>query len=105
VKGQRLLIMANISLRYLPAKEVENGSAAFGAVVHSADGMTLGRLEGFMMDPASRTLRYFVIDARRGRRLLRRLIPFVPAWLDRESNALHLLADLPSTRSLQAQVV
>jgi hypothetical protein len=57
------------------------------------------------MDPASRTLRYFVVDARRGRRLLRRLVPFVPAWLDREANALHLLADLPSTRSLQAQVV
>lgn len=97
--------MANVPLRYLPAKEVENGSAAFGAVVQSADGLTLGRLEGFMMDPASRTLRYFVVDARRGRRLLRRLVPFVPAWLDRESNALHLLADLPSTRSLQAQVV
>jgi hypothetical protein len=58
-----------------------------------------------MMDPVSRTLRYFVVDARRGKRLLRRLVPFVPAWLDREARALHLLADLPSTRSLQAQVV
>jgi hypothetical protein len=97
--------MANVPLRYLPAKEVENGAAAFGAVVRSTDGLPLGRLEGFMMDPTSRTLRYFVVDARRGRRLLRRLIPFVPAWLDRQAGALHLLADLPSTRSLQAQVV
>lgn len=97
--------MANISLRYLSAKEVENGAAAFGAIVRSAEGLPLGRLEGFMMDPVSRTLRYFVVDARRGRKLLRRLVPFVPAWLDREGGALHLLADLPSTRSLQAQVV
>jgi hypothetical protein len=97
--------MANVPLRYLPAREVENGSDAFGVVVRSLQGMPLGRLEGFMMDPTSRTLRYFVVDARRGRRLLRRLVPFVPAWLDREGNALHLLADLPSTRSLQAQVV
>jgi hypothetical protein len=97
--------MANPSLRYLAARDVENGAAAFGVVVESLEGQYLGRLEGFMMDPISRTLRYFVVDLRRGRRLLRRLVPFVPAALDLEARVLHLLSDLPSTRSMTAQVV
>jgi hypothetical protein len=56
-----------------------------------------------MMDP--RTLRYFVVDSRRGRRLLRHLVPFVPACLDLAHRSLHLLADLPSTGPLPAAVV
>jgi hypothetical protein len=95
--------MANLALRYLPARNVENGAAAFGVVVRSLDGQAIGRLEGFMMDPTSRTLRYFVVDTRTGLRLLRRLVPFVPAWLDFEHGALHLLADTPSARPAMAE--
>jgi hypothetical protein len=97
--------MANLALRYLPARHVENGAAAFGVVVRALDGQAIGRLEGFMMDPASRRLRYFVVDTRKGQRLLRRLVPFVPACLDCEGGALHLLADTPSARPATAAVV
>jgi hypothetical protein len=98
-------MMTNTPLRYLAAKDVENGADAFGVVVRSKDGSAIGRLEGFMMDPKSRTLRYFVVDSPRGRRLLRRLVPFVPAWLDLAGRSLHLLADSPSSGYVPAAVV
>lgn len=97
--------MTNVSLRYLAVRDVENGADAFGVVVRSIDGAALGRLEGFMVDPKSRTLRYFVVDSRRGRRLLRRLVPFVPAWLNLAGRSLHLLADSPSSGHLPAAAV
>lgn len=97
--------MANVALRYLPARDVENGNAAFGMIVRALDGQALGRLEGFMIDPAARTLRYFVVDTRRGRRLMRRLLPFVPAWLDAEHRVLHLLTDIPSAGQRSAVAV
>jgi len=97
--------MTSAPLRYLAARDVENGADAFGGVVRSVDGSPLGRLEGFMMDPKSHTLRYFVVDSRRGRRLLRHLVPFVPACLDLASRTLNLLADSPSAGILPAAVV
>ena len=97
--------MTNAPLRYLAAREVENGAEAFGVIVRSSDGAPIGRLEGFMVDPKSRTLRYFVVDSRRGRRLLRRLVPFVPACLDLASRTLNLLADSPSSGHLPAAVI
>ena len=97
--------MTNAPLRYVAARDVENGADAFGVVVRSSDGSAIGRLEGFMMDPKSHTLRYFVVDSRRGRRLLRHLVPFVPACLDLAHRSLQLLADLPSTGPLPAAVV
>ena len=97
--------MTNAPLRYLAAKDVENGAEAFGVVVRSVDGSALGRLEGFMMDPKSSTLRYYVVDSRRGRRLLRRMVPFVPAWLDLAGRPLHLMADSPGIGQLPAAVV
>lgn len=97
--------MANVALRYVAAQDVENRIIAFGLLVRAMDGRPIGRLEGFMVDPASQTLRYFVVDTRRGRRLLRRLVPFVPACLDAEDGTLHLLADIPSSWSASAIAV
>ena len=73
--------MANEPLRYMAARDVDNGAQTFGMVVRSPDGAPLGRLEGFMIDPNSQTLRYYVVDVRKGRRLMRKMVPSVPAWL------------------------
>ncbi len=97
--------MANVALRYLPARDVENGTVALGMIVRAVDGQVLGRLEGFMMDPTACSLRYFVVDSRQGRRLTRRLVPFVPAWIDGEQRSLHLLTDIPSVRTTCAVAI
>ncbi len=78
------------SLRYLPTQEV--GNVADGLMtVESADGLELGRLDGFMVDPARRTLRYYVVTffGEWGAKL--GLVPFVPGCLDREHHVLRLL--------------
>lgn len=79
------------SLRYLATRDIENVSDAPGVTVESVDGFEMGRLDGFMVDPESRTLRYYVVS-RLGERSLRQgLVPFVPACLDARHGVLRLL--------------
>jgi hypothetical protein len=87
----RRRIMANASLQYVRAHDIGYGSSAFGAMVCDPDGQPIGRLEGFMIDPQSQTVRYFVVDNLRGRRLERRMIPFAPAQLDLEHHVVRLI--------------
>ena len=82
---------------------VADDVVSFGTV--NLDAWALYRNNEIMMDPKSHTLRYFVVDSRRGRRLLRHLVPFVPACLDLASRTLNLLADSPSAGILPAAVV
>ena len=79
------------SLRYLSTQDVQNVSADAGVTVESADGFELGRLDGFMVDPDHRTLRYYVVTrfGEWGMRL--GLVPFVPGCLDAEHGVLRLL--------------
>ena len=97
--------MANEPLRYMAARDVDNGAQTFGMVVRSTDGAPLGRLEGFMIDPNSQTLRYYVVDVRKGRRLMRKMVPFVPAWLDAAGKCLHLLVETPGVNPVPASVI
>jgi hypothetical protein len=83
--------MPNMALRYVRAHDIGHGPATFGAMLCDADGEPLGRLEGFMIDPQSQTVRYFVVDTRRGRRLERRMVPFVPAQLDLAHHVVRLI--------------
>ena len=49
------------SLRYLATQDVDNVAGDASVTVRSADGDELGRLDGFMVDPDRRTLRYYVV--------------------------------------------
>jgi hypothetical protein len=84
-------MMANASLQYVRAHDIGYGPSAFGALVCDPEGQPIGRLEGFMIDPQSQTVRYFVVDNLRGRRLGRRMIPFAPAQLDLEHHVVRLI--------------
>jgi hypothetical protein len=86
--------MANVPLRYVRAHDIGQGPSAFGAMVCDPDGQPIGRLEGFLIDTQSQTVRYFVVDRLRGRRLERRMIPFTPAQLDLEHHVVRLI-DMP----------
>jgi hypothetical protein len=83
--------MADLPLQYVRAHDVGCGPGAFGAMVCDPDGEPIGRLEGFMIDPERQTLRYFVVDNLRGRRLERTMIPFAPAQLDLEHHVVRLI--------------
>jgi hypothetical protein len=86
--------MADLPLQYVRAHDVGCGPGAFGAMVCDPDGEPIGRLEGFMIDPERQTLRYFVVDNLRGRRLERTMIPFAPAQLDLEHHVVRLIDHL-----------
>jgi hypothetical protein len=77
--------MTNVALQYVRAHDIGCGPAAFGALVCDPDGEPIGRLEGFMIDPQSQTVRYFVVDN------LRKMIPFAPAQLDLEHHIVRLI--------------
>jgi hypothetical protein len=83
--------MADLPLQYVRAHDVGCWPGAFGAMVCDPDGEPIGRLEGFMIDPEQQTVRYFVVDNLRGRRLERTMIPFAPAQLDLEHHVVRLI--------------
>lgn len=79
------------SLRYVATEDVDNVANDASVTVRSAEGFELGRLDGFMVDPDHRTLRYYVV-ARFGEWGMKLgLVPFVPGCLDAEHGVLHLL--------------
>ena len=79
------------SLRYLPAQDVDNVAVDKTMTVESAEGRDLGRLDGFMVDPADRTLRYYVVTRFGDWGMKLGLVPFVPGCLDAEHGVLRLL--------------
>ena len=79
------------SLRYLPTQDIDNVAADADVTVESADGFELGRLDGFMVDPGRRTLRYYVVTRFGEWGMKLGLVPFVPGCLDAEHGVLRLL--------------
>jgi hypothetical protein len=81
------------SLHYVATRDVENVSDNAAVTVESADGLELGRLDGFMVDPDHHTLRYYVVTRFGERSMKLGLVPFVPGCLDAEHGILRLLDD------------
>ncbi|MBK5297021.1 MAG: hypothetical protein JJE40_07690 [Vicinamibacteria bacterium] len=81
------------SLRYVATQDVDNVSVDADVTVRSADGFELGRLDGFMVDPDHRTLRYYVVTRFGEWGMKLGLVPFVPGCLDAEHGVLRLLHD------------
>ncbi len=79
------------SLRYVSTQDIRNVASDGTMTVESAGGRELGRLDGFMVDPVDRTLRYYVVTrfAEFGAKM--GLVPFVPGCLDAEHGILRLL--------------
>jgi hypothetical protein len=87
------------SLRYLAAQDIDNVTTDASVTVESADGFELGRLDGFMVDPKQRTLRYYVVSRFGDWGMKLGLVPFVPGCLDAEHGVLRLL-DRATTQPL-----
>ncbi len=79
------------SLRYLATQDIDNVATDASVTVESADGFELGRLDGFMVDPKGRTLRYYVVSRFGDWGMKLGLVPFVPGCLDAEHGVLRLL--------------
>ncbi len=70
-------------LRYIEAEKVDN----VGRLSVRMDDDDVGDLDGLIVDPAARRVRYFVIDAGGPKYLL----PLCPAMLDQHENSLRVL--------------
>jgi hypothetical protein len=71
------------ALRYVDASHVKTPVTDLGGLaVRSGDDRNLGELEGCVIDPANRRLRYFVVHSRTGFRTHRYLVPVGLAYLD-----------------------
>jgi hypothetical protein len=81
------------SLRYVPTRDVQNVSDDTAVTVESADGIDLGRLDGFMVGPDQHTVRYYVVTRFGAENMKLGLVPFVPGCLDAEHGVLRLLDD------------
>ena len=81
-------------LRYLDAEHVKHPSGTFaGLTLCSSDNHKLGAISGVLLEPASRRVRYFVVE--RGMALLPRryILPAeTPAVLDAADRKLRVLA-------------
>lgn len=94
------------TLRYIGAEDVETPSGRLdGTVLVSPHEETVGRLEGIVIDPIRRNVRYFVVASRAWLQSHRHLVPVTPARLDVERKALHVDIepdDLPRYRQVRA---
>jgi uncharacterized protein YrrD len=94
---------ASDDLRYLdPSQAAVLGMRCDGMTVRAATGRALGTLQGFIVDPAARQLRYFVVK-KSGWFTDRQLLPVVDARVNVDDHAIELLGDeedlLPMSRS------
>jgi hypothetical protein len=85
---------ATETLRYLDATHVLSPMGQLmDFSVSDAAGLALGKLTGVVVDPATRRLRYFVVEAGRWLSRHRYLIPQCPATLESEQHAMKLECD------------
>jgi hypothetical protein len=83
-------------LRYLNASQIEGPVSSFDHLeVRNRDDRTIGRLDGILIDPSERCVRYFVIDDENSRRHHRYLIPLAPTRVDAQRRA--LCVDVPTS--------
>ena len=94
------------TLRYIAAKHVDTPSGRLdGTVLVSPREETVGLLDGMIIDPIERSVRYFVVRTRNLLKTHRHLVPAMPARLDSEHKRLHVdieadeLPQLPQVRS------
>src|SRR5437762_3135476 len=78
-------------LRYIDAGHVDTPAGRLeDAVLVSPTNATLGRLDGIVIDPAARQVRYYIVETRGWLSSHHYLLPLTAAHLDRGRNALEL---------------
>ena len=95
------------TLRYLDADHVKHPSGTFaGLTVCSCDNQNLGAISGVLLEPASRRVRYFVVE-RRVALMHRRyvLAADTPAVLEAEDQTLRILANVDDLERFDARTV
>jgi hypothetical protein len=81
-------------LCYLDAARVEGPVTNFGGLeVRGRRNHKLGRLDGVIIDPAERQVRYLVVDATKLFRHQRYLLPLAPTQIDPDGRALRVDLD------------
>jgi len=82
------------ALRYLDAAVVLGPAGEMRDFrVRDTGGSAIGKLAGFVIDPAARQLRYFVVEAARWLSTRRYLVPLCPATLDPQQRTVKLDCD------------
>jgi len=82
------------ALRYLDATAVLSPAGELrNFQVSDTGGFSLGKLTGFVIDPAARQLRYFVVEVARWLSKRRYLIPLCPATLEPQHRTVRLECD------------
>jgi hypothetical protein len=95
------------TLRYLDADHVKHPSGTLaGVTVCSSDDQALGAISGVLVEPASRRVRYFVVE-RRVALLPRRyvLAADTPAVLEADDQKLRILSDVDDLERFDARRV
>ena len=95
------------ALRYLDADQVKHPSGTLaGVTVCSSDDEKLGDISGVLVEPASRRVRYFVVE-RRVALLPRRymLAADTPAVLEAEDQKLRILSNIDDPERFDARRV
>ncbi len=78
-------------LRYISANRVEVPGGLLDQLdVVSDEESTVDKVEGIVVDPAERQVRYFVLKSPRRLRPRHYLLPLAPATIDAEHKTLHL---------------
>jgi hypothetical protein len=95
----------NSALRYIAAEHVDTPTGRLdGTVLVSSENETVGTLDGMIIDPVERHVRYFVVRSRNWLKSRLHLVPAAPARLDSEHKTLHVdieadeLPQLPEIR-------
>jgi hypothetical protein len=95
---------AESGLRYIAAEHVDTPTGRLdGTVLVSPSDEPVGTLDGMIIDPIERHVRYFVVRSRHWLKTHRHLVPATPARLDSEHKTLHVdieADDLPQLREV-----
>jgi hypothetical protein len=93
------------TLCYVAAEHVDTPLGPLdGTVLVSPRDETVGRLDGMIIDPSERHVRYFVVRSRNWLKTHLYLVPATPARLDSERKTLHVdisAEDLPQLREIR----
>jgi hypothetical protein len=82
---------AEARLRYIDGSKVQTPGGQLDQLdVLNQEDSNVGRVEGIVVDPAERQVRYFVFKSRRALRARHYLLPLAPATIDAENKALHV---------------
>jgi hypothetical protein len=85
------MVYSESPLRYIDAAHVDSPVGSLNAIkVLSHSEGNVGKLDGLIIDPIERQVRYFVVESRRLLRSRRYLVPLTPATIDAEHGTLRL---------------